>query len=100
MIETTLEVSLQLTDSERMVDDETHDANFVPPSLALGFRKRVQPVLDGTGGRGRDGGQTLRTRILRSLHSVFCIVFRWALCSRDSSENAVTLAGCITSESQ
>ena len=41
-IETTLEVSLQITDGERVVDVKTRNANRVPPSLALGVRKRLR----------------------------------------------------------
>jgi hypothetical protein len=35
-----------------MLKQALHDANFVPSSFALGFRKRVQPALDRAGARG------------------------------------------------
>jgi|TARA_B110000259_G_C13790953_1_gene312582 hypothetical protein len=67
-IETTLEVSLQLTDSERMVDVKTSDANLVSSRFTLRFCERARASLKCAGGRRRDGGRrTLGTRVLRSL---------------------------------
>ena len=41
-IEATLQLSLQLTDSEGMINIETGNSNGMPPGFALGLRKWIQ----------------------------------------------------------